>query len=850
MSEPVSSNRIANATATRGFRWFRWGVIASGIILLFPFCLFLFVSFYKPEIIAVMNREISLRYNADIHFDDVNISLWKTFPRTSLMLENLSVKNPLAADSILLKSERVYLTVDILSLFNNEVVFDGIRIDRADMSWTEYKNGTSNWEIFSSDSTSSTIYIEDVVLNNCRFRYAQLGTKWISHFTIDRAKVKGDMMRSDSNFDMAVSFEIDSLMSAENSYRTAVPIEINAHHVERKGDRIQCKNFECTSGDVKWRGDVDLSLEEQKSTHVLLETFDTPLDELIMVLPRRYLKELTHYSLDGESDLKLELDLGPNEKSLHGIFQLRDGQCIYEDAGELNGIFADIEFGTNEGGYCEIKKSVAATESGKLALGGRLNFAKSGHFQGSLQYDGPLEELAAMSSAGEEYQISGKASIQASLEGILFDKNARFQPKMQEGNGQIRIQDAKAFIPAINSHAEHIQIEADVNTGDVKIKSLSLLLNGSHFQVTGVVVNPLEAFSQQSSLQMTDLIIHSDQLNIQNWNLQSQSRDTEKISRDKSASMIYALKGNFICKNVISEGLSLNDFNCAFDISPDEIQLNSINTGIADGQIQGALVRHVKDFEGHFSFDQIDIQQLFQQTNHFGQSKITSQNISGLLSGSASITAALDSNGNMIKKTLWMESDITIQNGRLRDYAPLIDLVNFVEENKMLSVFTNEVELRRKLSDVEFSDLQNTLKVQDGQIIIPEMTIASSAFDITAKGYQSFDGVIDYHMGFNIFEVIRNKEKPSDKSRNNIFIHMFGTTDEPKFEVDKEWIKLPDFKLPSFLEERKNVAKADGADEAVIESANADTTKDTKKKLPSLIKNRAGETRKWLKEKN
>ena len=150
-------------------------------------------------------------------------------------------------------------------------------------------------------------------------------------------------------------------------------------------------------------------------------------------------------------------------------------------------------------------------------------------------------------------------------------------------------------------------------------------------------------------------------------------------------------------------------------------------------------------------------------------------------------------------------------------------------------MFTNEDELRTKLSDVEFRDLKNTLYVQDGQIIIPEMKIKSSAFDITAEGKQPFDGMIDYNIGFNIFEVLRKREAESGKARNNIFIHMFGTTDKPQFEVEREWIKLPEIKLPSFLSERSQMEDNTNSNESVTESGEADTTDGKRIKLPSAV---------------
>jgi len=850
MSVGVTPDRKALTQKFLRHSWVRWGFISLTVILLMPFFLFLFVRIYKPEIIEVMNREISDRYKAVIHFDDVDITLFKTFPRTSLVLKNFSVKNPAVSDSVLITSEKIYLTLDIISLFKKEIVFDGIQLDKAQMNFTQYQSGMKNWDILTSQSTSSTVVIEDIIFDDCQLQYNNRSTQWISHFNIEKAEIKGDISRPESSFDMDVYFEIDSLMSQGNSYKIPVPIRVTAQDAVRNGEELHCNSIRCRSGKVDWKINADLNLEQQGQSHVMMETHDAQLDELIMILPRKYVNDLNDYSLDGESDLKLELHLGQRKKSLSGSFHVRDGICNYKELGELNDIFAEIEFGTEDGGYCEIKNCKAATSGGKLDIMGRLNFVESGYFGGSLQYEGPLDELAAMSPMGETFKVDGEASIQAKLEGILFDPQAKLKPELQEGSGWIRLKDASAFIPGLKTNAEQIQLEADVTADEVKIKSMDFLLYGSHFQVSGNLVNLLGAIAHNGSLQMTGLVIQSDQLDIKDWNLQNQSQGSEEKSEHQTADIDYVLEGQFKCSNVIREGLNLKDFTCSFNSTSARIQLEKISAGIANGRIAGMYTQRTNDFEGRFSFENIDMHQLFQQTNNFGQTKITSQNLSGLLTGTAKVNAALGKDGSIDTKTLWLESDITIRNGRLRNYTPLIQLVDFIEENRMLSVFANEDQLRIKLSDVEFSDLRNVLYVQEGQVIIPKMKVESSAFDITAEGRQSFDGMIDYNIGFNIFEVLRNREAAPGKTRNNIFIHMFGTTDKPQFEVEKEFIQLPEIKLPSFLRERNEMENNAISNDAVIESDEVDTTKSNKRKLPSIIKNKEGETRKWLREKN
>ena len=848
MNESAAQSEKTNSSIFRGGRWMKWLLSAFMFVLLLPICVYITARIYKTEIIEVINREISSRYHAQIHFEDVDMSLFQTFPRTSLSLTNLSVKNALAADSILLMSEKIYLTLDIISLvIHDKVVFDGIRIDRAELNLTKYQNGKSNWDIFSSQNDSTTIAIEDFILTDFRFIYKHHESQWLSDIAIDQAELNGNIMSPQSNFNLDVSFKMDSLMSSGTSYTTNVPVRWRAKDIRRQGERIQCTASSISVGEVNGTVDIEYNFQKLGRSLLSFETSETQLGDLIAALPKHYITQLKDYSLVGECDLNLNLNFGSDAKTLSGNFQLRDGSFSSTNGGELSSLFTDIQFGSDRGGFCEIKKCTATTDGGKLEINGGLNFAKSGYFKGTFAYEGNLKELIGLSPAAQEYQITGESSINANLEGVLFDSNSKLKPSMTSGSGSIDIRNTRAFIPALNSPAEQIQMHADVYSGGVNINSLEFTLNGSHFNASGNVKTPLDAFSKQGLLHIENLNIQADQIRIEDWAVENQSRADSSASENDISSAAYSLQGIFNCNKITRAGVQLKDFTCDFDVAPSAIQFNTLRAGIADGAIEGNCTQRANQFDGRFSFNNVDIQQLFLQTENFGQSKITSENISGRLNGTASISGKI-ADGNLISNDLLLETSITVRNGRLKNYTPLIELVDFVQENKMLSVFVNEDELRKKLTDVEFQDLTNTLYVQEGQIIIPEMKIESNAFDITVRGKQSLEGAIDYNIGLNIFQVIQNRERVAAKGRNNIFIHMFGTIEQPRFEVEKELIKLPEIKLPQFLKEREESVVP--APESYEEKNNPDTMATKKTKLPSLIKNKEGETRKWLREKN
>ena len=94
------------------------------------------------------------------------------------------------------------------------------------------------------------------------------------------------------------------------------------------------------------------------------------------------------------------------------------------------------------------------------------------------------------------------------------------------------------------------------------------------------------------------------------------------------------------------------------------------------------------------------------------------------------------------------------------------------------------------------------------------------------------------------------RDRDNSAGRNNIFIHMYGNSSSPRFEVEREMIKLPEIKLPSFLKEPTDHVSGTDSQGDSKNTVDSDTLSKKDRKLPSLVKNKNGETRKWLREKN
>lgn len=130
-------------------------------------------------------------------------------------------------------------------------------------------------------------------------------------------------------------------------------------------------------------------------------------------------------------------------------------------------------------------------------------------------------------------------------------------------------------------------------------------------------------------------------------------------------------------------------------------------------------------------------------------------------------------------------ADLTINNGALIDFKPMLKLSRFVKGSD--------------LQNVRFSKLQNTIRINEQKIFIPTMDIRSTAMNMTISGTHSFDNFVDYKIQMKLSQLLGKKVRQlntefgtieDDGSGGlNLFLTMKGPLDNPKFSYDRKGVE-------------------------------------------------------------
>ena len=142
-----------------------------------------------------------------------------------------------------------------------------------------------------------------------------------------------------------------------------------------------------------------------------------------------------------------------------------------------------------------------------------------------------------------------------------------------------------------------------------------------------------------------------------------------------------------------------------------------------------------------------------------------------------------------MEKSIISESDITITDGELNQFEPMMSLSRFIDIED--------------LEKVKFSTIKNTITIKDQQMILPQMDIESSALNLTASGIHQFNGEYEYHVNMVLSDILSGKlKKRKSKRRANenieedkdgrmrLFLLVEGDKDKNKVRYDREAARM------------------------------------------------------------
>ncbi len=235
----------------------------SGIVLLVLIVLaFVLPFFFKGKIMAIAREQINKNVNARVDFKDINLSLFRHFPRLAVGLENLQVIGTDAfSKDTLIAARQIDVAVNLFSLFGgSEMKISSITIDEPRIHAIVHADGKANWDIskpdtstaVSTDTTAFHFSLQSYKINDGYISYIDIPGDMSSEITHLNHSGSGDFTSDLFTLKTKTAAESVSFTYSKIPYLMNAKTELDADiEVDNKSNKYSFKTDEISLNDLK-----------------------------------------------------------------------------------------------------------------------------------------------------------------------------------------------------------------------------------------------------------------------------------------------------------------------------------------------------------------------------------------------------------------------------------------------------------------------------------------------------------------------------------------------------------------------------------------------------------------------
>ena len=306
---------------------------------------------FKKQITELVKKEINKNLNAKVDFKNVNLSLFRHFPRISISLSDLSViGSGEFANDTLIASKSIDASVNLFNLIKGkDIKVYGVYLDSPRIHALVNKDGKANWDIAKETSsatvsgdTSSTfsMHLQKYQVSNGYLLYQDESSDVYAELFNLNHTGKGDFTQD--LFKLSTSTKADAV----NLTILSVPYLINIKtgigadiKIDNKNNRYDFETNDILLNNLKLSSKGFFQLVND-STYNMDISFNSPSNdfkELLSMIPAMYTKDFTKIKTGGSAVLNgfVKGTYSPTQIPAYNLdLDIKDGFFQYPDLPE------------------------------------------------------------------------------------------------------------------------------------------------------------------------------------------------------------------------------------------------------------------------------------------------------------------------------------------------------------------------------------------------------------------------------------------------------------------------------------------------------------------------------------
>lgn len=777
------------------------------LVLLSALLLYLFQDKLEQKLISRLNKQLV----TEIEVKNIDFTLFKNFPYITADFQEVKAKDATPKkEDYLLQAHEVLLEFNLFDLIWGEYTIQRLQINRGEINLRVYGDGTDNYHFWKAD-TLQTADSSDFRFDLQRIKLVETSISYINipsgqqySFMFTNAKAAGRFSEKEFAVDLKGTFRVNRMLIGEINYLAGSILTIDAlmeantetdTYVFSKGEIGIGEVFLELLGTIIWSDAVH-------SVNMQAQSPEVPVKDFISLIPAQYAGYAESFSKEGSISVKAELKGLVNDHqqpALNVGFELENGRIEQPKTGvalsnlKANGtlIIADISRAAEAS--LKLNSFSANLDGDPISGRGILKNFGNPKLEAEVKATLSLEKLSKW--IGDEWisSMSGKLDLDFKFNGLLTDlsnpgKNDFLNSKSE---GILNVTNASVVFSAYPVPLKDINLKARFSNSDLKIDQLDFQYGSSDFSMTGYFRKFLPyVFGSDvpMELQASLLCKHLDPEDLMVPSSESEGNGfVLTLPKNIKASLDLEV-GSFQYRKFRASNVSAR-----VKLVDQVLSAGSVRMITLDGVIEGygkidASKNDLISVSCEAELLHVELSQAFEQFGNFGQTSMTNENIHGRASIRVQFSSQWSENLVVDENSIRSVAQISIENGQILNYEPLIGLSEFAKG--------------RNFRNVSFETLKNDISIQNRVITIPEMEIRSSAMNIIISGRHTFDNEIEYHVEIRLSELRKPKNQKPDAENEygyveddglggtTIYILITGTVDDPIYnQLDKEAIK-------------------------------------------------------------
>lgn len=739
--------------------------IVGIVLLLLIVSAFAIPYLFEDQIKAKILKAINENVDAKVAFKDADLSLFKSFPKANVTIDQLSIINkaPFEGDTLVAFDE-LNLKMSVMELFNNDdepMNIEGISSKNGLINIIFNKDGIGNFDIAIKDQGKKddgkgkplALKIKEYDVENFKFKFTDEASK--IKMVLDSINHSGsgdftnDVLDLDTETTATVSLDMDKM-----NYLNKINISLNAVlGIDLNQSKYTFKENKAKINDLplEFNGFIQIIKDKGQMYDLTFKTPTSSFKNFLGLIPASYRSNIENVKTSGDFTVagfakgmltdttvpKFNIAIASNNASFQYPDLPKSVRNIVIDTKIIN------ETGNMNDTYVNLDKLSFAIDQDVFNAKANIRNVST-----NALVDAALKGTINLANLSKAYPIK----LDKLLTGILkADVTSKFDMKSVETNQYENINNAGTMslsgFKYIDENGKGMTISnalVQFNPSRVNLQQFNATTGKSDLSVNGVLENFYGFVFRNQELKgafnlNSNVIAVNDFMTTAEPAKEGEAKKTEAMKIPAFLNCTLTAKAN----TVLYDNLTLKNCSGKLIVKDQAVTLQDVKTEIFGGNIglNGMVSTKEKTptFTMNLGLSQVDIMQTFTQLDMFKKIAPIAGVVNGKLNSVVQLSGNLDANemtpdlktitGNLVGQLL--STTVNAKNSNLLN--ALGSNIKFIDVNKL-----------------NLNDIKAALTFKDGRVSVKPFNLKYQDITATIDGTHGFDQLMNYNVKLDV----------------------------------------------------------------------------------------------------